>query len=423
MIGYPNGWAEATLGDAVEVLVDHRGQTPGKLGGDFISSGVPAISAMSIKDGRIDFSRRARFVSHQMFERWMPERLRRGDVLMTSEAPLGSLALVPSDDPLVLSQRLFALRGRNGYLDNRYLRWFLASPLARRQLDERSSGSTVTGIRQAELRQLRLPIPPIDHQHRIVDLLEDHLSRLDAADAYLDAAQLRSSVLHDQLLASELMAVECADVPFAELLAVGLANGKSVPTQEAGFPVLRLTALRDGRIDLAERKPGAWTAADARRFLVERGDFLIARGNGSLRLVGRGGLVTDEPDAVAFPDTLIRARPDLNRIHPEFMAFVWNAPGVRRQVEKAAKTTAGIYKVNQKDLGAVRVPVPSLADQIRVTAAVRDVRDALSRLALEVGHAADRSSALRRSLLGAAFSGRLTDDAFDLSEAEEMINA
>jgi type I restriction enzyme S subunit len=174
---------------------------------------------------------------------------------------------------------------------------------------------------------------------------------------------------------------------------------------------------------LAERKPGAWTAADARRFLVERGDFLIARGNGSLRLVGRGGLITDEPDAVAFPDTLIRARPDLTRIHPEFLAYVWNAPGVRRQIEQAAKTTAGIYKVNQKDLAAVRVPVPSLADQERVTTAVRESRDALLQLALEVNRAVARSSALRRSLLGAAFSGRLTGDPTDLSEAEEMIGA
>jgi type I restriction enzyme S subunit len=227
----------------------------------------------------------------------------------------------------------------------------------------------------------------------------------------------------DQLLASELAAVESAETPLPELLSVGLANGKSVPTEEGGFPVLRLTALREGRIDLAERKPGAWTAADARRFMVERGDFLIARGNGSLRLVGRGGLVIDDPDAVAFPDTLIRARPDLSRIHPEFLAFVWNAPGVRRQIEQAVKSTAGIYKVNQKDLAAVRVPVPSLADQERVTAVVRESRDALSRVALEVGGAVARSSALRRSLLDATFSGRLTGDASDSSVAEEMMGA
>ena len=304
-------------------------------------------------------------------------------------------------------------------LDPQYLRlWFESVDLT-----SIADGSVLPQISKRRASELQIPLPSLAEQHRIVDLLEDHLSRVDAANAYLEAAQRRSNVLYDQLLASALAALESAELPLAELLADGLANGKSVPTQENGFPVLRLTALRDGHIDLAERKPGAWTAADARRFLVKRGDFLIARGNGSLRLVGRGGLIIDEPDAVAFPDTLIRARPDPTRIDPEFMAYVWNAPGVRRQIEKAAKTTAGIYKVNQKDLAAVRVPVPSLADQERVTAAVRESRDALSRLALEVGRAVARSSALRRSLLGAAFSGRLSGDASDQSEAEEMINA
>lgn len=351
-----------------------------------------------------------------------------GDLLITCAGPrsrCGVPTLVRSTpERLMMSGKMYRFRA-DDRLDPRFLELWLLSPDAQRQIDAMKTGISDSGLNLTHGRFTRLPVPvpPLAEQQRIADLLEDHLSRLDAADAYLEAAQRRGNLLHDQLLGSELAAVESAEIPLAELLAVGLANGRSVPTEEGGFPVLRLTALRDGRIDLAERKPGAWTAADAKRFLVERGDFLIARGNGSLRLVGRGGLVIDDPDAVAFPDTLIRARPDLTRIDPEFLAYVWNAPGVRRQIEQAAKTTAGIYKVNQKDLAAVRVPVPTLADQERVTTAVRESRDALSQLALEVDRAVARSSALRRSLLGAAFSGRLTGDASDLSEAEEMIGA
>jgi type I restriction enzyme S subunit len=71
----------------------------------------------------------------------------------------------------------------------------------------------------------------------------------------------------------------------------------------------------------------------------------------------------------------------------------------------------------------VRIPVPNLIDQERVTNAVRRSRDALSRLALEVDRAAVRSSALRRSLLGAAFSGRLVGEVSNWSDAEEVIGA
>lgn len=51
-------------------------------------------------------------------------------------------------------------------------------------------------------------------------------------------------------------------------------------------------------------------------------------------------------DPVAFPDTLIRVRTRLDTVHPEFLALVWNGSDVRRQIEAAAKTTAGIYKIN-----------------------------------------------------------------------------
>ena len=126
---------------------------------------------------------------------------------------------------------------------------------------------------------------------------------------------------------------------------------------------------------------------------------------------------------MAFPDTMIRARPATGRIAPAFLALVWNAPVVRRQIEKVAKTTAGIYKINQKDLGAVVLPVPSLADQEHVVAAVAASRDALGRPSVEVRAAGARSTALRRSLLAAAFSGRLTESVADLSVAAEMVPA
>jgi type I restriction enzyme S subunit len=230
-------------------------------------------------------------------------------------------------------------------------------------------------------------------------------------------------ILDAQILANELAKTESRHAALGELLTAGLTNGKSVPTREGGFPVLRLTALRDARVDLSERKAGAWSADEAARFLVQLGDFLISRGNGSLRLVGRGGLVTDDPDPVAYPDTLIRARLDASKVSPDFLALVWNAPVVRKQIENVAKTTAGIYKVNQRDLAAMRVPVPSLAEQERVVRVVTAARQEVARLTAEVGRSQVRGAALRRALLAAAFSGRLVREGPDLSVIEERISA
>lgn len=165
-------WDERPLGSVLEVIIDHRGKTPTKLGGDdFTTSGVPVVSAIHIKNGRIEWDRRERFVPHWMFEKWMPVRLRRGDVLLTSEAPLGGVAQVPTDDDLVLSQRLFALRGLDGQLDSTFLRYFLQSSEGQSRLAARASGSTVAGIRQAELVRVSVPVPDWEEQRRIAGVL------------------------------------------------------------------------------------------------------------------------------------------------------------------------------------------------------------------------------------------------------------
>lgn len=192
------------LGELLDVIVDHRGKTPKKLGGDFSQSGVKVISAIHIKDGRINWSERERFVSPEMFERWMPVRLLQGDVLLTSEAPLGEVTQVPSDEPLVLSQRLFALRGKSDRLDNGYLRYFLTSPTGQAALQNRATGTTVVGIRQSELLKVEVPVPPIDAQRRIAGVLEDldHLIELNQRLAATLDEEVR--LLGDHLMASAL---------------------------------------------------------------------------------------------------------------------------------------------------------------------------------------------------------------------------
>ncbi|MER7570766.1 restriction endonuclease subunit S [Streptomyces sp. NPDC126514] len=155
-----------------------------------------------------------------------------------------------------------------------------------------------------------------------------------------------------------------------DVLIAPIANGRSVRTEDGGFPVLRLTALRSDKVDLAERKEGEWTADEAAPFLVRANDFLICRGSGSLDLVGRGALVPEAPDPVAFPDTMIRVRVPVEHMSPRFFTRLWASPLVREQVEAAARTTAGIYKVSQPAVRELRIPVPPTAEQHRIAAAL-----------------------------------------------------
>lgn len=160
------------LKDVIDDIVDRRGVTPLKLGGDFVDAGHRVISAKTIKNGYVDLSADvARYISTEMYEKWMKTPLCKDDVLMTSEAPLGELAYLQSNQSWVLGQRLFAIRPRKDVLYGRFLYYALTNSEVRHDLIARSSGTTVTGIRQSELRKVEVPIPPLPEQRRIAHIL------------------------------------------------------------------------------------------------------------------------------------------------------------------------------------------------------------------------------------------------------------
>jgi type I restriction enzyme S subunit len=158
------------LGDALAALFDYRGKTPKKLGGDWSSSGHRVISALNIKDNRVD-NNDHHYVGDELYARWMKEPLRAGDVLLTSEAPTGEVAYLSSDVDWVLGQRLFALRALPGLLDGRFLYYMLRGGDVRHQLMARSTGTTVSGIRQSELVKVMLDLPPVAEQQGIAETL------------------------------------------------------------------------------------------------------------------------------------------------------------------------------------------------------------------------------------------------------------
>ena len=186
-----------------------------------------------------------------------------------------------------------------------------------------------------------------------------------------------------------------------------LANGRSVPTAEAGAKVLRLTAVKNGRIDLKEYKTGAWLDTEAKQFAVVEGDLLIVRGNGSLSLVGRAGLVSKVTYQVAYPDTMIRLRVVDAVVSSSWISLLWDAHVVRTHLERRARTSAGIYKISQPDIVSAPIPVPPLNEQghIRQMFELQVEELAAIQSALESG--LKQSVAQRKNILKAAFSGQL----------------
>lgn len=155
----PEGWIIEKLENLLDLIIDYRGKTPLKLGLDWSEgSGIPALSAKSIKNGKIVRRDAMNFGSEELYSKWMKDELKKGDILLTSEAPLGEMYYINDDTRYILSQRVFALRVNNK-ITSEYLFHYLFSINGQTLLQARASGSTVEGIRQSELRKIEVIVP------------------------------------------------------------------------------------------------------------------------------------------------------------------------------------------------------------------------------------------------------------------------
>lgn len=160
----------ATLSEAIELVIDYRGKTPKKLGEDWSTSGYRALSAKNIKTGSIVQPETIRYVDEELYKKWMKDEVQRGDIFITSEAPFGQIYYWDSDEKIVLSQRIFALRTKKEFC-SKYLYYYMTTPEFQAELDARATGTTVIGLRQPELLKCKIKYPPLGVQRKIAGVL------------------------------------------------------------------------------------------------------------------------------------------------------------------------------------------------------------------------------------------------------------
>ena len=172
-----------TIEEATERIIDYRGKTPPKT-----NSGVRLVTAKVVKRGRI-LEEPKEFIAADFYDEWMRRGLpRKFDVLLTTEAPLGELAILHDSERIALAQRIILLRARPGHIDPHFLFYALQSDSAQGELKARASGTTVLGIKQSELRQVRVPTFPLSAQRRIAGVLS-------AYDELIEKNQRRIQIL------------------------------------------------------------------------------------------------------------------------------------------------------------------------------------------------------------------------------------
>ena len=224
----PQGWEVKELGEVVSEIIDYRGKTPKKLGGDWSESGIMALSAMNVKQGRLVNLEKAKFVSEELYKKWMKSEVEKNDILMTSEAPLGEVYCLAEKKKICLSQRLFCIRANPNIIKPSVLFYAIRSPAIQNQLHARATGTTVAGIRQSALRKISVIIPPLQLQSRAESVLGTLISTRETLDKKNINLRKTRDLLLPKLISSEL---DVSKLDVGKQLANRSAGEASSPNQ------------------------------------------------------------------------------------------------------------------------------------------------------------------------------------------------
>jgi type I restriction enzyme S subunit len=199
----PEGWEVKPLNEVVDDIVDYRGKTPKKLNGDWSKEGILALSALNVKGGRLVSLEKSRCVNEDLYSRWMKNPLRRGDILMTSEAPLGELYFFCKEERYCLSQRLFSIRANRRVIAPEILYLCMESEQTQHELRSRASGATVSGIRQSELRNIPIVVPSSSIQERAEPILQQLVEQKFTLEAQIQNLRKTRDLLLPRLLSGQ----------------------------------------------------------------------------------------------------------------------------------------------------------------------------------------------------------------------------
>jgi len=185
----PKNWQIMRITKCLDSYADYRGKTPEK-----VDSGIFLVTARNIKNGKINYELSQEFVKQDDYTEIMSRGLPVvGDVLFTTEAPLGETAQIDKTG-VALAQRIIKMRGKSGVLLNSFLKYQIISEFFQDSVKRVATGSTALGIKGSKLRQIRIIVPAIEEQEKIVEYLDFTSVKL---QKLIDYKLLQIELLHE----------------------------------------------------------------------------------------------------------------------------------------------------------------------------------------------------------------------------------
>ncbi|MFE1871950.1 restriction endonuclease subunit S [Streptomyces sp. NPDC059496] len=425
MGGLPEGWAWARLGDVAQW---GSGGTPKAKASDYYGGTIPWAVIGDMDDGVLRET--AQTITDAGLAassaKWIPE----GAILIAMYGSIGKLAI--AGIPMTSNQAIAHAVPFRDVLDAKYLFWYLRSQ--RHRLVSSGKGGAQQNISQGVLKHWPIPLPPLAEQHRIVEILEEQLSRLDMAERVIQVNRARIRTLAARVANFAAARAVPASLPTAPLPREADAIDRDLPRIPANWswerlgdiaevvggvtkdkkkqldpdltevPYLRVANVQRGWLDLSHVATIRVPENKAEDLRLETGDVLMNEG-GDRDKLGRGWVWRGEVKDAIHQNHVFRARVHGEILLSELLAYHANSSA--RWFEANGKQTTNLASISLKKIRNLPIPVPPAGEQPEILQQISEQLDGLARAGAAVEVGLKRAATLRSALLRKALTGNL----------------
>lgn len=372
-------WPTCLLKEEASVIT--KGTTPTTLGYKFAREGVPFLRAQNLVNGTVSVSADPLFISEEVHDALNRSKIRPRDILISIAGTIGRAAVVPDDAPEMNCNQAVAIVRPSSSIDSRYLLHWLSGTDAFSQVSKSKVTGVISNLSLGQIGLLSVPLPPLDEQRRIAEILDkaDAIRRkrelaLDLADEFLKSAYVHTvghlNPAHgdwepftiEQLAEDRKGSIRSG--PFGS----ALRHGEFV---EQGIAVLGIDNAVQNRFAWGGRRfitEGKYE--QLRRYTVFPNDVIIT----IMGTTGRSAVVPEDiPDAITTKH-LATITCDTSLIHPEVLSFaIHSDPMIIQQIRSHNKGAI----MDGLNLGIIRKLVinrPPMEEQLRFVSILRKIR-------------------------------------------------
>lgn len=325
----------------------------------------------------------------------------KNDILLSVRAPVGPTNLSPGK--VCIGRGLTAIRP-NEKIRLKYLLYFFR--YFETQLQRQGTGTTFKAITQNVIKNLKIPVPSLPEQERIVARIEELFSELDKAVETLKTTQQQLAVYRQAVYASIFDHGTLRPITDFFEISGGLTKNSKRHEFHTKMPYLRVANVYYNFLDLREIKQIGVMPNEIERTLLQKDDLLFVEGNGSKSQIGRVAIWAGSIKNCLHQNHLIKGRP-IGGMLPKYALFYLISGYGRKQILDIASSTSGLYTLSINKIKNLKIPYIDIDDQKKSLELIDSRLSCCDQIERTVDTALQQAEAMRQSILKQAFEGGL----------------